>query len=157
MTAGFQPADLIIIAARPSMGKTALALTIAQYVGLHAEKACALFSLEMSKEQLVMRLLSSVGKVDSSRIRTGNLQEHDFPKIVDAASRIAEAPIFIDDTPAMTITELRAKCRRLHREHPLGIIMVDYLQLMRSPVYSCLLYTSPSPRDATLSRMPSSA
>ena len=83
-----------------------------------------------------MRLLSAVGKVDSSRIRTGNLQEHDFPKIVDAASRIAEAPIFIDDTPAMTITELRAKCRRLHREHPLGIIMVDYLQLMRSPAYS---------------------
>ncbi|MCI5066528.1 replicative DNA helicase [bacterium] len=136
MTAGFQPSDLVIIAARPSMGKTAFALSISQFVGLQAELPVALFSLEMSKEQLVMRMLCGVGRVDSSRVRTGNLQEHDFPKLVDAASRISEAPIFIDDTPAMTVTELRAKCRRLHRENPLGLIMVDYLQLMRSPAYS---------------------
>ncbi|MCB0329106.1 MAG: replicative DNA helicase [Bdellovibrionales bacterium] len=136
LTAGFQPSDLIIIAARPSMGKTAFALSISQFVGVQANMPVALFSLEMSKEQLVMRMLCGVGRVDSSRVRTGNLQEHDFPKLVDAASRIAEAGIYIDDTPAMTVTELRAKCRRLHRDQKLGLIMVDYLQLMRSPAYA---------------------
>jgi replicative DNA helicase len=142
LTAGFQPSDLIIIAARPSMGKTALALSIGQNVGLmkHEEArkkgGVAVFSLEMSKEQIVLRMLCAEARVDSSRVRTGNLAERDFPKLVDAASRIAEAPIFIDDTPAQTITELRAKARRLHREHPLSLIVVDYLQLMRSPVYS---------------------
>ena len=136
LTAGFQPSDLIIIAARPSMGKTALALSISQFVGVTTKKPVALFSLEMSKEQLVTRMLCGVGKVDSARVRVGNLQEYDFPKLVEAASQIAEAPIFIDDTPAMTVTELRAKCRRLHRENPLGLILVDYLQLMRSPAYS---------------------
>lgn len=136
LTAGFQPSDLVIIAARPSMGKTAFALSISQFVGLNAKKPVALFSLEMSKEQLVTRMLCGVGKVDSARVRVGNLQEYDFPKLVEAASQIAEAPIFIDDTPAMTVTELRAKCRRLNRENPLGLILVDYLQLMRSPAYS---------------------
>ncbi|MGA1192268.1 MAG: replicative DNA helicase [Bdellovibrionota bacterium] len=136
LTAGFQPSDLIIIAARPSMGKTAFALSISQFVGVNAKKPVALFSLEMSKEQLVTRMLCGVGKVDSARVRVGNLQEYDFPKLVEAASQIAEAPIFIDDTPAMTVTELRAKCRRLNRENPLGLILVDYLQLMRSPAYS---------------------
>lgn len=136
MTAGFQPSDLVIIAARPSMGKTALALSISQFVGVNVKRPAALFSLEMSKEQMVMRMLCGVAKVDSSRVRTGNLKERDFPKLVDAASRIADAPIFIDDTPALTITEMRAKCRRLHREEPLSLIVVDYLQLMRSPVYS---------------------
>ncbi len=136
MTAGFQPSDLIIIAARPSMGKTALALSMAQHIGMETHRPVALFSLEMSKEQLVMRLLCSSAKVDSSRVRTGHLAENDFPKLVDAASKLAEAPIFIDDTPAMTITEMRAKCRRLHRENPLSLIIVDYLQLMRSPMYS---------------------
>ncbi|WKZ57090.1 MAG: replicative DNA helicase [Bdellovibrionota bacterium] len=136
MTAGFQPSDLIIIAARPSMGKTALALGIAQHVGIHEKKPVAIFSLEMSKEQLVLRMLCSEARVDSSKVRTGQLGERDFPRLVDAASRIAEAPIFIDDTPAVTVAEVKAKARRLHREHPLALIVVDYLQLMRSPAYS---------------------
>lgn len=135
MTAGFQPSDLIILAARPSMGKTALALNIAQHVGLRKKASCAVFSLEMSKEQLVLRMLCSEAQVTNSKVRTGNLSERDFPKLVDAASRIADAPIFIDDTPALTITELRAKCRRLNRDYPLSLIIVDYLQLMRSPLY----------------------
>jgi replicative DNA helicase len=136
ITAGLQPSDLIILAARPSMGKTALALCIAQHVGVHEHRHVAVFSLEMSKEQLVLRMLCSEARVDSSKVRTGHLGERDFPKLVDAASRIAEAPIFIDDTPGLTITEVRAKSRRLHREHPLSLIVVDYLQLMRSPAYS---------------------
>lgn len=136
MTAGFQPSDLIIIAARPSMGKTSLALCIGGYLAIHRKTAVAVFSLEMSKEQLVLRMLCSEARVDNAKVRTGHLGERDFPKLVDAASRIAEAPMFIDDTPALTITELRAKCRRLNRESPLSLIVIDYLQLMRSPVYS---------------------
>ncbi len=136
MTAGFQSSDLIIIAARPSMGKTALALSMAGHIGVHENKAVAVFSLEMSKEQIVLRMLCGEARVDSSRVRTGHLQERDFPKLVDAASRIAEAQIFIDDTPAVTVTEVRAKSRRLHRDNPLSLIVVDYLQLMRSPAYS---------------------
>lgn len=136
MTAGFQSSDLVILAARPSMGKTSLAMGMAQHVGTHANKAVAVFSLEMSKEQLVLRMLCSEARVDGSRVRTGHLGERDFPRIVEAASKIAEAPIFIDDTPALTISEMRAKCRRLHREHRLSLIVVDYLQLMRSPTYA---------------------
>ncbi len=135
MTAGFQRSDLVILAARPSMGKTALALNIAQHVGLRKKGNCAVFSLEMSKEQLVLRMLCSEAQVPNTNVRTGKLSERDFPKLVDAASRIADAPIFIDDTPAITITELRAKCRRLDRDYPLSLIVVDYLQLMRSPLY----------------------
>jgi replicative DNA helicase len=135
LTAGFQPSDLIIIAARPAMGKTSLALSIGQFVGVHNGKSVAVFSLEMSKEQIVMRLLCSEARVENSRVRSGHLGESDFPKLVEAASRIANSSIFIDDTPAVTVTELRAKCRRLHREHPLSLILVDYLQLMRSPEY----------------------
>jgi replicative DNA helicase len=136
MTAGFQAADLIIIAARPSMGKTSLALCMGSYVSLHKKKGVAVFSLEMSKEQLVLRMLCSEARVDNSKVRTGHLGERDFPRLVDAASRIAEAPMYIDDTPALPVTELRAKCRRLHRDQPLSLILVDYLQLMRSPMYS---------------------
>ena len=136
MTAGFQPSDLIIIAARPSMGKTALAMSMAQHVGIDKKKGVAVFSLEMSKEQLVLRMLCAEARVSNSKVRTGHLGERDFPKLVDAASRIAEAPVYLDDTPAMTITELRAKARRLHRDQPLSLIIVDYLQLMRSPSYS---------------------
>lgn len=136
MTAGFQPGDLIIVAARPSMGKTSLALGIAQHAAIVDGKGVAVFSLEMSKEQLVLRMLCSEGGVDSSKVRTGHLGERDFPRLVEAASRIAEAPVFIDDTPAVTVTECRAKARRLHREHKLSLIVVDYLQLMRSPAYS---------------------
>ena len=136
MTAGFQPSDLIIIAARPSMGKTALALTIAQFVGIHHGGGVALFSLEMSKEQLVLRMLCSEARVAGSRVRTGHLAESDFPRLVDAASKLAEAQIFIDDTPALTISEVRAKSRRLHQESKLSLVVIDYLQLMRSPAYS---------------------
>lgn len=136
MTAGFQPSDLIIVAARPSMGKTALVLGWSQYVGIHVRKPVAFFSLEMSKEQLVLRMLCSESRISNSNVRTGELTERDFARIVDGASRISESEIFIDDTPALTITELRAKARRLHRDHPLGIIIVDYLQLLRSPAYS---------------------
>ena len=136
MTAGFQPSDLIIIAARPSMGKTALALCIGSYVALEAKKGVAVFSLEMSKEQLVLRMLCAEANVDNARVRTGYLREGDFPHLVNAASKVAEAPMYIDDTPALTITELRSKCRRLHKESPLSMILVDYLQLMRSPLYA---------------------
>lgn len=136
LTAGFQPSDLVIIAARPAMGKTSLALTIGQHVGVSIHKPVAVFSLEMSKEQLVLRMLCSEARVNSSKVRTGHLGERDFPRLVDAASKIAEAPIFIDDTPALTVTEVRAKCRRLHREYPLSLVVVDYLQLLRSPAYS---------------------
>lgn len=136
VTAGFQQSDLIIIAARPSVGKTALALSIAQHVGIHKKLPVALFSLEMSKEQLVMRMLCSEARVSNSKVRTGHLGERDFPLLVDAASHIAEATIFIDDTPALRIGDLKAKCRRLHREQSIALIIVDYLQLMRSPEYS---------------------
>jgi replicative DNA helicase len=131
MTAGLQPADLIIVAARPSMGKTAFVLNIAQYVALHANTAVGLFSLEMSKEQLVMRMLCSEARVDNAKVRTGYLGERDFPRLAMAAGRLAEAPIFIDDTPAQNVLELRAKARRLKREANVGLIVIDYLQLMR--------------------------
>ncbi len=136
LTAGFQPSDLVIVAARPSMGKTALVLGWSQYVGIYTRKPVAFFSLEMSKEQLVLRMLCSEARISNSKVRTGDLSERDFARIVDGASRISEAEIFIDDTPALTITELRAKARRLHRDAPLGLVIVDYLQLLRSPAYS---------------------
>ena len=136
MTAGFQPSDLIIIAARPSMGKTALVLGMSQYVGIYFRKPVAFFSLEMSKEQLVLRMLCSESRISNSSVRTGDLTERDFARLVDGASKISEADIYIDDTPALTITELRAKSRRLDRDHKLGLIVVDYLQLLRSPAYS---------------------
>jgi replicative DNA helicase len=115
------------------MGKTAFALNLAQYAAMHSEHktAVALFSLEMSKEQLVMRLLCSEARVDASRLRTGHLQETDWPKLTRAAGALNEAKIFIDDTPAISILEMRAKARRLKAEHGIGLIMVDYLQLMR--------------------------
>ena len=133
MTAGPQPADLIVIAGRPSMGKTAFALNIAQYTALTAKVGVAVFSLEMAKEQLVLRLLCSEARVDQSKVRAGFAAERDFPKLAMAASRLAEAPIYIDDTPALSVLELRAKARRLKREREskLGLIVVDYLQLMR--------------------------
>jgi replicative DNA helicase len=131
MTFGFQPSDLVIIAGRPSMGKTALALSMARHVGVNCGKRVAVFSLEMSKEQIVLRLLCSEARVSNSRVRSGNLGESDFPRLVDAASKIAQADIFIDDTPAISVLEMRAKARRLHKEAPLSLIVVDYLQLMR--------------------------
>ncbi len=130
-TAGFQPADLVIIAARPSMGKTAFVLNIAQYVAMQAETAVGIFSLEMAKEQLVMRMLCAEARVDNAKVRAGYLAERDFPRLALAAGRLAEAPIYIDDTPGQNILELRAKARRLKREANLGLIIIDYLQLMR--------------------------
>ncbi len=132
-TAGFQRGDLIIIAGRPSMGKTALALNIGQYASMHSEQRTpvVIFSLEMSKEQLVTRLLCCESRVDASRVRTGHFQENDWPKLIKAASSLHDARIFIDDTPAISVLELRAKSRRLKAEHGIGLILVDYLQLMR--------------------------
>ena len=135
ITAGFQKASLFILAARPGVGKTALALTFAQNVALREELAVGIFSLEMSKEELFMRMLSSEARVSNSKLKTGKFPESDFPKIVEAASRLTDAPIYIDDTGGLTITELKAKARRLAREKKLGLIIVDYLQLMRSPIY----------------------
>ncbi len=132
-TAGFQRGDLIIIAGRPSMGKTAFALNIAQYAALHSEQKTpvAIFSLEMSKEQLVTRLLCSEARIDASRLRTGHLIDNDWEKLARGAGKLHEAKIFIDDSPAISVLEMRAKCRRLRAEHHIGLIIVDYLQLMR--------------------------
>ncbi|TRO81256.1 replicative DNA helicase [Trichloromonas acetexigens] len=133
MTAGLQGGDLVIIAARPSMGKTAFCLNIVEHAALHAAKPVPsiVFSLEMGKEQLVQRLLCSVSRVDASRLRTGHLGESDWPKLTNGAGLLSEAPIFIDDTPSISVLELRAKARRLKAEHDLGLVVVDYLQLMQ--------------------------
>jgi replicative DNA helicase len=132
-TAGLQPGDLIIVAGRPSMGKTAFAINIAEYAALEAKTGVAVFSLEMSKEQLVFRMLCSQARVDQSKVRAGYAAQRDYPKLAIAADRLSEAPIYIDDTPALSVLELRAKARRLKRERDanLGLIVVDYLQLMR--------------------------
>ncbi|MEJ2067497.1 MAG: replicative DNA helicase, partial [Deltaproteobacteria bacterium] len=130
-TAGFQNADLIIVAGRPSMGKTALCLNIAQHVAINAKIPTAVFSLEMSKEQLAIRMLCSEARVDSARLRSGFLSESDWPKLTMAAGALSDAPIFIDDTPAISVLELRAKARRLKADRGLGLVIIDYLQLMR--------------------------
>jgi len=131
LTAGLQPSDLIIVAGRPSMGKTAFALNIATHAALVKKVSVAVFSLEMSKEQLVQRMLCSEARVDASKLRSGYLSESDWPKLTRAAGHLSEAPIFIDDTAAINVLEMRAKARRLQKEHGLGLIVVDYLQLMR--------------------------
>lgn len=131
LTNGLQKSDLIILAARPSMGKTAFALNIAQNVAIKTKTPVAIFSLEMSKEQLVQRMLCSEAEVDTQKIRTGNMQRKDWDKLANAMSDISEAPIFIDDTAGCTLTDIRAKCRRLvMEERGLGLIVIDYLQLM---------------------------
>ncbi len=131
MTSGLQKSDLIILAARPSMGKTAFALNIAQNVALRAKKAVAIFSLEMSKDQLMQRMLCSEAELDTQRLRTGNMQPKDWDKLAVAMNAFAEAPIYIDDTAGCNLTDLRAKCRRLAMsEKELGLIVIDYLQLM---------------------------
>lgn len=131
MTSGFQPSDLIIIAARPSMGKTSFALNIAQYAAIREKVPVAIFSLEMSKEQLVQRMLCAEAHIDSHKLRTGNLDEDDWPKLARAMGPLSEAPIYIDDTPGINIMEMRAKARRLKAEKGLGLILIDYLQLMQ--------------------------
>jgi replicative DNA helicase len=130
-TAGFQNADLIIVAGRPSMGKTAFCLNIAQHAAITAKVPTAIFSLEMSKEQLAIRLLCAEGRVDSARLRSGFLGESDWPKLTMAAGALSDAPIFIDDSAAISVLELRARARRLKADRGLGLVIVDYLQLMR--------------------------
>jgi replicative DNA helicase len=131
MTAGFQPSDLIIIAGRPSMGKTAFCLDVAQYAAIENKIPVAVFSLEMSKEQLVIRMLCSQAHVEGTRLRTGYLTESDWPRLTIAAGNLSEAPVYIDDTAALSVLELRAKARRLKSEYNLGLVIIDYLQLMK--------------------------
>ncbi|MGH8671923.1 MAG: replicative DNA helicase [Burkholderiales bacterium] len=130
-TSGLQPGDLVIIAGRPSMGKTAFALNIVEHVALVVGLPAAVFSMEMSGEQLAMRLLGSVGRLDQHKVRTGRLDDEDWPRLTDAIGRLNDAPIYVDESGSLNALELRARARRLHRQHQgLGIIVVDYLQLM---------------------------
>lgn len=132
-TSGFQPGDLIIVAGRPSMGKTAFSLNIAEHVALELNKPVAVFSMEMGGAQLAMRLLGSVGRLDQHKVRTGRLEDEDWPKLTHALGKLNDAPIFIDESAALNALELRARARRLYRQHgELGLIVVDYLQLMSS-------------------------
>jgi replicative DNA helicase len=130
-TAGLHNSDLVLIAARPAMGKTAFVLNIAQYAAVHAKVPVAIFSLEMSKDQLVNRMLCNEAMVDAQRMRTGKLEDDDWQKIARALGPLSEAPIYIDDTPGTSIMEIRAKCRRLKLEKDVGMIVIDYLQLMQ--------------------------
>lgn len=136
MTAGLQPSDLIIVAGRPSMGKSALASCIVEHVGVVEKQSVAFFSLEMSKEQLVQRMLCSHARVDAHKVRTGFLSQADWPRLVSAAGKLSEAPIYIDDTPGITVLELRAKARRLKSQFDIKMIVLDYLQLMQGPARS---------------------
>ncbi len=131
LTSGLQPSDLILIAARPSMGKTAFVLNIAQNIAIKEKQSVAFFSLEMSKEQLVQRMLCAEAPIDAQRLRIGELENNDWDKLVRAADRLAAAPIFIDDTAGITVMEMRSKARRLKIEHDLKLIIIDYLQLMQ--------------------------
>ncbi|RMH94958.1 replicative DNA helicase [Lysobacter pythonis] len=133
MTAGLQPTDLIILAARPAMGKTTFALNIAEYAAIRSKKAVAVFSMEMSASQLALRLISSNGRVNATRLRTGQLEDEDWSRVAGAIRMLKETKIFIDDTPALSPEVLRSKSRRLKREHDLGLIVIDYLQLMQVP------------------------
>jgi replicative DNA helicase len=133
MTSGLQPSDLIIIAARPSMGKTALAMNIAENAAIHDSKVVGIFSLEMSREALLLRMLCSCARVDSHKMRTGSLWREDMDKVVHAMDKLANAPLFIDDTPGIALSEMRAKARRLQQQQgKLDLVIVDYLQLMSS-------------------------
>jgi replicative DNA helicase len=133
MTSGFQPSDLIIVAARPSMGKTALVLNIAQHVAIEENTPVAVFSLEMSKESLVQRMLTAEARVDSQLLRKGKLRDDEYPRIAKAAGILSSAPIWIDDTPGVSLLEMRSKARRLKAETDIGLVIVDYLQLMTGP------------------------
>ena len=129
-TAGMQPSDLVLIAARPSMGKTAFVLNIAQYVAFHSGECVAIFSLEMSKEQLVNRLFAMESKVDSQHLRTGNLSDLEWEKLIESAGMIGQSKLIIDDTPGISIAEMRSKCRKFKLEMDLKMVIIDYLQLM---------------------------
>ena len=131
-TAGLQNSDLILIAARPSMGKTAFALNIAEYVAVKHQTTTAIFSLEMSKDQLIKRLLAMNSNVDAQNIRTGNLQDAEWVKLVDSARELGSSHLIIDDTPGISVSKLRSKCRKYKMDHDLGLVIIDYLQLMSS-------------------------
>lgn len=133
MTSGLQPGDLVIVAGRPSMGKTTFAMNIAEHAALKGEHPVAVFSMEMPGDSLVMRMLSSLGRVELQKIRTGKLADDDWPRLTSTMNLMAEAKLFIDDTPGLSPTEMRARARRLKREHGLGLIVLDYLQLMQMP------------------------
>lgn len=133
LTAGLQDGDLVIVAGRPSMGKTSYAMNIVENAAIREKTPTAVFSMEMSGEQLAMRMISSLGRIDQTRVRTGKLGEEDWPRISSSIALMSEAPMFIDDTPALTPTEIRARARRLKREHDIGLIVIDYLQLMQVP------------------------
>lgn len=130
-TAGFQRSDLIIVAGRPSMGKTAFSINIGENAAIRGKASVAIFSMEMPGEQLAMRMMSSLGRIDQHKIRTGKLEDEDWPRLTSAVSILQESRMFIDDTPALTPSELRARCRRISREHGLDLVIVDYLQLMQ--------------------------
>ncbi len=132
-TSGLQKGDLVIVAGRPSMGKTAFSMNLVEYAAIKQELPVAVFSMEMPSEQLAMRMMSSFGRINASRLRTGKLEDEDWPRVTSAVTLLQNAPVYIDDTPALTPTDLRARARRLKREHGLGMIVVDYLQLMRAP------------------------
>ncbi|MGM0819263.1 MAG: replicative DNA helicase, partial [Actinomycetota bacterium] len=132
LTAGLQKQNLVILAARPGMGKSTLVTNLATNVAVDLRRPVALFSLEMSQTELVQRILASEAKVDSERLRTGRLQDADWPKLSQAMGRLAEAPLFIDDTPGLNLMELRSKCRRLKQKHGLDLVILDYLQLMQA-------------------------
>ncbi len=134
MTSGFQPADLVIVAGRPSMGKTTFSMNCVENACLHSKKPALVFSMEMPAESLVMRMLSSQGRIDQTRVRSGRLLDEDWPKLNKAISLLAEQKLYIDDTPALSPIEVRARARRVYREHgELGVILIDYLQLMQCP------------------------
>jgi replicative DNA helicase len=134
MTSGLQPSDLIIVAGRPSMGKTTIAMNMAENVAIKGDKPVAVFSMEMPGDSLAMRMMSSLGRIDQHKVRTGKLDDDEWPRLTSAINLLAETKLFIDDTPALTPTEVRSRARRLMREHgQLGLIVLDYLQLMQSP------------------------
>jgi replicative DNA helicase len=134
MTSGLQPSDLVIVAARPSMGKTSFAMNLVEHASIHGDRPVVVFSMEMPADSLIMRMMSSVGRINQTRVRSGKLEDEDWPKLTTAVNKLKDRPVFIDDTPALSPTEVRARCKRIQREHgQLGMIMIDYLQLMQIP------------------------
>ena len=134
MTSGLQRSDLVIVAARPSMGKTSFAMNLVEHAAMHSEKPVVVFSMEMPAESLIMRMMSSIGRINQTRVRSGKLEDEDWPKLTTAVNKLKDRSLFIDDTPALSPTEVRARCKRIQREHgDLGMIMIDYLQLMQIP------------------------
>uniref|UniRef100_UPI003593A73E replicative DNA helicase n=1 Tax=Thiocapsa sp. TaxID=2024551 RepID=UPI003593A73E len=134
MTSGLQPADLIVVAGRPSMGKTSFAMNMAEHVAIQSKRPVAVFSMEMPGDALAMRMMSSLGRIDQHRVRTGRLEEDEWPRLTSAVNILAGASMFIDDTPALSPTEVRARARRLKRDQDdLGLIVLDYIQLMQAP------------------------